>query len=48
MKKHYTEIKTDDCHIWFSRNNKCPLIEGLKDLECNIHSILADFCYLTE
>ena len=38
----------DDCHIWFSRNNKRPLIEGLKDLDCNIHSILADFCYLTE
>lgn len=35
----------DDNHIWFSRNNKRPLIEGLKDLDCNIHSILADFCY---
>ena len=35
----------DDCHIWFSRNNKRPLIEGLKDLDCNIRSILADFYY---
>ncbi len=35
----------DDCHIWFSRNEKRPLIEGLKDLDCNVHSILADFCY---
>lgn len=35
----------DDCHIWFSRNNKRPLIEGLKDLDCNIHNILNDFYY---
>ena len=35
----------DDTHIWFSRNNKRPLIEGLKDLDSNIRSILADFCY---
>ncbi len=35
----------DDNHIWFSRNNKRPLIEGLKDLDSNIRSILADFCY---
>ena len=35
----------DDNHIWFSRNNKRPLIEGLKDLDSNIRSILEDFCY---
>lgn len=35
----------DDDHIWFSRNNKRPLIEGLKDLDCNIHNILNDFYY---
>lgn len=33
----------DDNHIWFSRSNKHPLIEGLKDLDCNLHGILADF-----
>ena len=35
----------DDNHIWFLRNNKRPLIEGLKDLDCNIHKILDDFYY---
>ena len=35
----------DDNHIWFSRDNKRPLIEGLKDLDSNIHKILDDFCY---
>ena len=33
----------DDNHIWFSRSNKRPLAEGLKDLDCNIHNILNDF-----
>ena len=35
----------DDCHIWFLRSNKRPLIEGLKDLDCNIHKIFDDFYY---
>lgn len=35
----------DDCHIWFSRNNKRPLKEGLKDIDCNIHMVLNDFYY---
>ena len=35
----------DDNHIWFSRSNKRPLAEGLKDLDCNIHNILNDFYY---
>lgn len=35
----------DDNHIWFSRSNKRPLAEGLKDLDCNIHKILDDFYY---
>ena len=35
----------DDNHIWFSRNNKRPLAEGLKDLDCNIHKIFDDFHY---
>ena len=33
----------DDNHIWFSRSNKRPLTEGLEDLYCNLHGILADF-----
>ena len=35
----------DDTHIWFLRSNKRPLIEGLKDLDCNIHKIFDDFYY---
>ena len=35
----------DDNHIWFSRDNKRPLAEGLKDLDCNIHKIFEDFYY---
>ena len=37
----------DDDHIWFSRNNKRPLIEGLKDLNYNLHSVLVDFYHST-
>lgn len=36
----------DDNHIWFSRSNKRPLKEGLKDIDVNIHCILNDFYHL--
>ena len=35
----------DDNHIWFSKSNKRPLKEGLKDIDCNIHKVLNDFYY---
>ena len=35
----------DDCYIWFSRNKKRPLKEGLKDIDVNIHCVLNDFYY---
>lgn len=35
----------DDNHIWFSKSNKRPLKEGLKDIDCNVHNVLNDFYY---
>ena len=44
VKDEYMYIGTeDDNHVWFSRSNKRPLAEGLEDLYCNLHGILADF-----
>lgn len=49
IKDGYMYIGTaDDGNIWFYRNNKRPLREGLKDIRHNVNSILGDMGHSKE